>query len=277
MITSLGLALCAMTTVYSQEHYNTVYAQTQPGIFELGIYLGSSLPLADYAGTAAQATVGTAARFDVDYYSFVNNKLGFSLEFVYQHHDLKALENDPSLVYNFKNGYTTFSKEGAYKNYALLIGPVCKVYSSKKWEVNAHARVGIVGQSAPRYYQSVHAYNSFNGQYEKVGNPYFSYNNYDIDKNSLPIAFMPNLGLRLNYKLSPSLLLGFRADYCVIPAESNRMGVQSSTLDTERLQQEGITFASNKTNNFSTFIQETKVELTKAQTMDLSIGLHYSF
>lgn len=276
-MTSLGTVLCAMTTVYSQDQRNTVYPQTLPGIFELGIYFGSSLPLAAYSGKATQAAAGTSARFDVDYYSFVNNKLGFSLEFVYQHHDLKALENDPSIVYNFKNGYTTFSKEGAYKNYALLIGPVCKVYSSKKWEVNAHARVGIVGQSAPRYHQSVHAYNSFTGQYEKVGNPYFSYNYYDLDNAGLPIAFMPNLGLRLNYKLTTSLLLGFRADYCVIPAESNRIGVQSSGLDQERLQQEGITFANEKSNNFATFIQETKVDLTKSQTMDLSIGLHYSF
>lgn len=274
----LALALAGHHS-FSQEKKNTVFPNDRhKGSLELGIYGGLSQPLGEYGGVIGTAHTGWSGALDVDYYWFANNRLGISVGLLHQQHRKDTIVDNGRYSFPIKNGYTTFTQESTpgYRQTGLLIGPIFKAYENTKLEVSTYVRLGLVNQHNPDFYQIIYAYNPYNSHYVNVDMPYFSYN-YDAPA----ITIMPNIGLKVHYKLNNHLGLGLKADYMMIPEERGKVGEMARDIDWQGLKDKGIEFYNNKDydHDLSSFAPKGYYVKSFAaiQTINFSVGVQYRF
>lgn len=273
------LAIAAPVSAFAQEKTNSILPYTRnKGAYEVGVYGGVSMPLGQFGGTVGRANAGFAGELNFDAYLLVNNKLGLSVSVLYQQQSKDTLTNTAQYNFPIKNGNVSFYQEPnpSYRQISLLLGPIVKVYESKKIDVNVYARVGITNQHNPDFYQKIVANNPFNGHDVIVDMPYYAYN-YDVPA----VTIMTNLGLKVNYKISKQLSIGLKADYLAIPEESGNVGEMYRSIDWEGLKTNGITFYNNKDydNNLGEFALQGFYVKSHAmiQALNFSVGVHYRF
>lgn len=251
--------------------------ETPRSDWQLGLFGGLSVPLGDYKNDVGRAKNGFNTGLSLDYF-FKGSGFGLGVDARFQRHNTEAFTTDSlrpgSLVYNFANGYTSFTQSDrtAFSHIGVSLGPVYRV-QSPYLDFNFYARAGALFQQYPEYSQSIHALNPFTNQYETVLSPFGTDN-----KEAKPIALMGILGMKMIYNITPKIGIGVQADYLRTFGNSGQFAVafneqksQIKTIEFRDDQKEGV-----YTNNVFDYFSNEKTK-QKATIQDFNIGLALQF
>lgn len=267
-------ALCtSLLALAQQEPVAKVKKEPKPS--DVTLSGGLSMPMGKYAGEIGQANTGFNGALDGNYYFLAGNRLGISVGFGYQQHKKDTITNPSDYIFKIKNGYTILyqEKNSAYRQLGFFIGPVYKLVDTKRWTAEVRLRAGVVNLYNPDFFQAVWSENTGSGYSEIAVIPFTAY-----DYKNSKFAFMPNLGVGINYHLNTKLALSFKADFYQGLGDNAKVGSASRDMKWQALIANGITY-DNGTNNVLDFASRDFVNQSTAykQSLNLNIGLQYSF
>ncbi|RQO29997.1 hypothetical protein DBR32_13880 [Taibaiella sp. KBW10] len=271
----LGLGLAFIVNYALAQQTNGIRPLREKGAYDLNLYGGLSMPLGAYAGTVGSARSGFSAGLNFDYYFLLNNRLGLSFGLLYQTHGKDSIKTNGAYNFTFTNGYSTFyqDQKATYRQFGLFLGPVYKVYASARWNASVYAKIGFVNQHNPDFYQTLYAYNATTQKYVIVKIPYTALN-YD----SPPISLMSNFGLNVQYKITPKIGIGFRAEYLSITEGTGRIG-EVVYAQKKSLEPNGITVNSKNVSDVDLYFdtEGTAKSSVPIQSLNFNVGIHYTF
>lgn len=239
----------------------------------ISLYGGLSLPLSNYKGDIGRAELGHIFGFGIDHY-FKGKGLGIGIDFRYFQHNTRKFDMD---TFHFATGFRSMEVTNKnFKNFALSIGPSYQ-FSSKKIDIEAFVRGGILFQHFPEFQQRLFITDMGTGQFVEALRPYHSDN---IINN--PKSWMGLIGAKFTYKLSPNLGVFLQGDYLRGFGENLGEGKSGFYVATNNVIKEisepDKIYIREDFNNVDEFYSlEKTIEQTFVQAFNISLGLRFSF